>query len=126
MIFERLTGIFGINLEAEVALSYAQFNAVASWSRLMINCFVYTINLRQVWYLIVSIPDHCCLSFFASTKVEESRRFRRQTSYMSTIITTMLALKCICSCLIIEVISLSDCALTQCCFRKINAYVKAA
>ena len=23
--------------------------------------------LRQVWYLIVSIPDHCCLSYFVVT-----------------------------------------------------------
>ena len=40
-------------------LSFVMFNSVFD----TFQCGI----LGQVWYLIVSIPDHCCLSYFLTT-----------------------------------------------------------
>ena len=51
------------------ALTYLRFF-------LMFNCVFVTFQcgtLGQVWYLIVSIPDRCCLSYF-ETIVGDARR----------------------------------------------------
>ena len=44
----------------------------SSLSFLVLNCVINTFQfgiLGQVWYLIVSIPDHCPLSYFHTVRI---------------------------------------------------------
>ena len=46
------------------ALWSPEGKGLTSWLLFVMVTFPFGI-LGQVWYLIVSIPDHCCLSYFA-------------------------------------------------------------
>ena len=66
LVFFMLSRLFS------AALWSSAGKGLTSWlSFVMFNCVFVTFPcgmLVQVWYLFVSIPDHCCLSYFKSAE----------------------------------------------------------
>ena len=68
LVFVMLSCVFIAALWSPVG------KGLTSWlSFVMFNCFFFTflcVIVGQVWYLIVSIPHHCPISYFYSTGEE--------------------------------------------------------